>query len=298
MGSSLLSAAIIIPAYKSEKTIIHCLETMASQSYAKLDLVVVDSSPTRRVEEIIHSNFPNVTYLHSKERLLPHAARNVGARKTSSDLLIFTDPDVYAPADWVEQLVKAYQQYGGVVIGSLANHTNRWLDWGIHLGKFDSFLPEDDAHPLNFCATANMLCSRSDFERAGGFEDQEMLGDLVISWRFEEERISITLVPPAVVEHHHTQGFADFLRERFVRGMDFGRLRVEYFRWSKWRIFQHLLVTISGFRLVGLIIREGRHSRRARLFTKLLLTLPVSCAGQISWLWGETLAFIRALTTE
>ncbi len=289
------SVAVILPAYNSSQTVKDCLEAICSQTYPGIQVMVVDSSPDDRVEEIVKQRFPQVAYLHVRERLLPHAARNLGVRQTASDLLIFTDPDIYAPPEWVENLVQARQQYGGVVIGALNNHGDRWLEWGIHLGKFDAFLPEREIRPLDFCATANMLCSRSDFEKAGGFVDQEMLGDLLISWKFRESHIPIRLYPQAVAAHHHTQSFRDFLRERFERGRDYGRLRIEHFHWSRTQILRHFLLTVSGLRLVGLMRRIGIHSRRAGCFKKFLYTLPVSSLGQFCWLSGEAAAFIRAI---
>lgn len=292
------SVAIILPAYNSSQTINDCLEAICAQTYAEIRVMVVDSSPDDRVERIVKERFPQIAYLHVRERLLPHAARNLGVRQTASDLLIFTDPDIYAPPEWVDTLVKARQQYGGVIIGALNNHGNRWLDWGIHLGKFDAFLPERTIRPLDFCATANMLCSRSDFEKAGGFVDQEMLGDLLISWKFRESHIPIRLYPQAAAAHHHTQSFREFLGERFQRGMDYGRLRIEHYHWTRTQIFRHLLLTVSGLRLAGLVYRTGNHSRRAGCFTKFLWSLPVSALGQLGWLSGEAAAFLGAIRSR
>ncbi len=95
-------------------------------------------------------NFPEVTYRHFAKRLLPHAARNLGARNETSELLVFTDPDIYAPPDWLENIVAERRQHGGVIVGSLTNYTNSWLDWGIHLMKFDFFLPAAEVRPLAF----------------------------------------------------------------------------------------------------------------------------------------------------
>jgi len=290
------SVAIIIPAYDSSRTVKQSLTGFCNQSYPALEIVVVDSSPDDSVSKIIESCFPGISYVHSGKRLLPHAARNLGVQKIASELLIFTDPDIYAPPGWVGSLVHAYQLHGGVIIGALTNHTAAWLDWGIHFGKFDAFLPAPQERPLGFCATANMLCSRRDFECAGGFQDEEMLGDLLISWKFIKNGIPILLAPRAVVEHHHIQSFTAFLRERYARGNDFGRLRINEFHWTKSRMLRHLLITISGLRLAGLLLREAKNSRQAGLSAKFLYTFPVSSAGQLFWLLGETGAYLRALS--
>jgi GT2 family glycosyltransferase len=287
---------VIIPAYNSFLTIENSLKSFCKQIYPAYKIIVVDSSPDCRVEDIVRKKFPEITFIHSAKRLLPHAARNLGVQKTFSELLVFTDPDVYAPADWLENMVNARRKFGGVIIGSLTNHTGLWLDWGIHLLKFDFFLPGDEVRPLAFGPTANMLCSRKDFEQMGGFESTEMLGDLLLSWKFTENHIPIFFVPQVLVAHHHAQSYFSFLHECYIRGMDFGRLRHKHFRWTRLRTIRHILLTMSGLRLIGLLLREGRHSLEAKLFIKFLYTFPVSFLGQIFWLLGETTAFIRALT--
>ena len=206
------SVSIIIPAYRSEATIEASLASMACQDYPSAEVVVVESSPGGVVEELVRSRFPAIKYVASPDRLLPHAARNLGAQNCQADLLVFTDPDIYAPPNWLAKMVRAHEQYGGVIVGSLENATARWLDRGIHLGKFDMFLPGGQPRASGYCATGNMLCSRADFEKVGGFDGDEMLGDLLISWKFSERKIPITFVPAASVRHHHTQGFAIHLR--------------------------------------------------------------------------------------
>ncbi len=285
--------ALIIPSYNSFRTIEQSLNSFCKQDYALYEIIVVDSSPNNLVKQIVTNHFPQIKFIHSKERLLPHAARNVGVKNTSSELLIFTDPDIYAPPNWIKCLVESYQQHGGVSIGSLMNHTNSWLDWGIHLGKFDSFLPEPATRPIGFCATANMLCSRADFEKVGGFENDEMLGDLLISWKFTENNIPIFLAPQAVAAHHHTQTYFNFLHERYVRGADFGRLRRAEFHWTKFNTFKHILMIVVGIRFASLIIRETIHAWKAKLLLKFLYTMPISLSGQVSWLWGEMNAYLR-----
>jgi GT2 family glycosyltransferase len=291
------SVAVIIPAYDSFLTIERSLDSFCSQTYPGYEIIVVDSSPNDHVEKIVKKKFPGITYIHSEKRLLPHAARNQGARRTAADLFVFTDPDIYAPPDWLENIVAAHRQYGGVIVGSLTNHTDQWRDWGIHLMKFDLFLPDAEVRPLAFAATANMLCARRDFELMGGFENDEMLGDLLLSWKFSENQIPIFLVPSARVAHHHTQSVFEFLRERYRRGKDFGRLRHDRFHWTRLHTIRHIVLSVSGLRLIGLLVREGRHSLNAGLFIKFLHTSPVSLMGQACWLLGETAAFIRSLSS-
>jgi glycosyltransferase involved in cell wall biosynthesis len=69
--------AVIIPAYKSDQTIAHCLETMKSQIYPAVEIIVVDSSPNSQTAQAARTQYAHIRYIRSSVRLLPHAARNL-----------------------------------------------------------------------------------------------------------------------------------------------------------------------------------------------------------------------------
>jgi len=77
---------------------------MQAQNYPDYEILVIDSSPDDRTEKIVRIKFPDVRYHHSQNRLLPHAARNRGVKMARGELFVFTDPDIYAPAHWLENL--------------------------------------------------------------------------------------------------------------------------------------------------------------------------------------------------
>src|SRR5512140_3056287 len=183
------SAAVVVPAYHSEQTVARSLASLACQDYPALQVILVESEPGGATEQCVRSSYPSVKYIAVQDRLLPQAARNVGVQQCQAELLLFTDPDIYVGPAWVRQMVAAHQRYGGAIVGPLDNATNRWLDWGIHFSKFDLFLPGGVPHRWEYCASGNMLCSRRDFERVGGFKGDDMFGDLIISWKFKEAGI-------------------------------------------------------------------------------------------------------------
>ena len=89
-----MKLSIVIPAYRSEQTIVRCLETFRAQG-VPAEIIVVDSSPDGRSAELA-ATVPGITLLRSEDRLLPHAARNVGVGASQGDLLLFSDPETFA----------------------------------------------------------------------------------------------------------------------------------------------------------------------------------------------------------
>jgi glycosyltransferase involved in cell wall biosynthesis len=282
---------VIIPAYESQQTLARCLESIEAQTYPEYEVVVVDSSPSDMCEEIVQRSFPGVRYFRSKERLLPHAARNYGVSMCSSDVLVFTDPDVYPDTDWLGKLVAADPGSGDLVVGSVECYGERWLDQGVHLSKFDIWLPGGGHEWIDIAPTVNLLCHRETFERLGGFPPEHMIGDTLFSWQAVEAGYRILFAPEASLLHHHISNWGSLLSERWSRGAEFGRARVERYDWSRWRAALHLALSILPIRWTKLMFRIGRNASRANMPTVFFLTLPVTMLAQAAWLLGESRAY-------
>jgi GT2 family glycosyltransferase len=283
------SLSIVIPAYRSERTIEASLRSFTAQSYPA-EVVVVDSSPDERTAEIVQ-RVPGVVLIRSGKRLLPHAARNAGARATSGELLLFTDPDIYAEEGAVEALVEAWERHGGAVVAALACHGTSWLERGLHLAKFDLWLAGSPGRALEVGPTSGLLCPRQAFEQVGGFRDDLMLGDTVFSWGLREAGIPIRLEPRAIFRHDHVQRWPDLMRERFARGREFGGLRRPSGD-SAARKAYDVAATLTLVRPARVAWRAASNARRAGLARDAVLTLPIVVGGTLAWFAGELTALL------
>jgi len=285
--------SIVIPAYRSEDTLARCLEGMLAQrGLPGYEVVVVDSSPDGSTAEVAR-RYPDARLVVSAERLLPHAARNLGVRHARGELLVFTDPDIYPPPDWLRTLVAAYDDVGGPVVGSLSCYGERWLDFGIHLCKFSKWLPGGAPRPVDMSPTANMLLDRATFEAAGGFDGAHMQGDASFSWDLRSAGHTLWFVPAAEAAHHHLSGLRAFLRERYRRGVEFGELRATWQRHGRGRSLLYLAVSLLPLRLARVALLVAGQSRRAGKLRPMLSTLPVWLAGHAASLLGESRAHLR-----
>lgn len=287
--------SVIIPAYNSHDTIAGCLAALAGQTFQDFETIVVDSGPDGATERIAGEGFPHIRFERSACRLLPHAARNRGVELARGELLVFTDPDVYARPDWLERLVEAHRATGEVIVGSLLCHGGRWLDQGIHLCKFSKWLPGGAARPVDMSPTANMLISRRQFETAGGIPGDSMLGDVTLSRLLRQRGRRLWFEPRAAVEHHHLQDLAGFLRERYTRGKMFGGLRLGWLNRRRGPSFTYLAVTVLPVRLARILALVALHAWRAGQTDWYLATLPLVAAGHAASLAGEAVAYSRRL---
>lgn len=288
--------SVILPGYLSHDTVAGCLEALRRQSFPSFEVVVVDSSPDRRTADVVAA-YPEVHLVRSSRRLLPHAARNVGAARARGDLLVFIDPDVYPRPDWLARLVAAHRATGHPVVGALACHGDAWLDHGVHLCKFSKWLPGGRPRPVDVSPTANMLIDGATFRAAGGFAGDEMQGDALFSWQLLRCGSTLWFEPRAVVAHHHLTGFGAFLRERYRRGAELAGLRSDWAGFGRRRQLLYLAVSLLPVRLARVAGLVLSHALGAGQAGRLLATLPVVLAGHHAWLLGESRTYARLLFT-
>ena len=152
--------SVLMPAYHSEDTIAATLDALATQTFADFETIVVDSSPGEATAQLMADRYPGVHFHHSRDRLLPHAARNLGVSLASGELLVFTDPDCVARPDWLERLVAAHDRGHPVVGGAIELAQEGWVTTGIHLSKFNAWSEGGESGTRADLATANALWSR------------------------------------------------------------------------------------------------------------------------------------------
>lgn len=287
--------SVVIPAYESHDTLEKCLESLERQTFCDFEVIVIDSSPSDICERIVHDKFPGVRYEHIRERMLPHEARNYGVAQSTANLLIFTDPDIYPLEGWISQLLDDHLIFGDVIVGSVSCYGTKWLDRGIHIAKFDMWLPGGRSRSIEIAPTLNVLCPRTIYDEVGGFSGEYMIGDTIFSWDITAAGYQIHFSSKAEVVHHHISTWSGLLQERLTRGREYGRIRAERSGWSSCRILVHLVLTILPLRWMNLMMRTLQHSRSAKLLASSLLTFPIIMSAHAAWLWGECRGFLEAL---
>jgi GT2 family glycosyltransferase len=259
-------------------------------------VILVDSSPGQETARIT-GGFPEVRFVRSTSRLYPHEARNRAASYAQGALLVSMDADVYARPDHLSQLVRAYDAHGAVIVGAIACHGSRLRDLGMHFCKFAKFLPAGLVRAIDTAPTANVLVARADFERVGGMHGGPYLADVTLGRALEAIGRELRFAPDAIVEHHHTDSVAAFLRDRYRRGVMFGRMRMSWLT-SQRSIAMYLVASILPIRLARIALLTWRYSAAAGLRGAFLRSWPLALTGHAVWLAGESVAYAGALIRE
>lgn len=91
--------SVIIPVYNGEKFLPGCLDALASASYRKYELIVVDDCSTDESARIGREK--GALVLRMSRQSGPGGARNFGAQKARGEVLFFVDADVVVKPDTI-----------------------------------------------------------------------------------------------------------------------------------------------------------------------------------------------------
>lgn len=99
--------SVIVPTYNSEKTIDMCLNSIFNSTHKNFELIVVDDCSTDSTLEKVNKYKCKIIKLKKNQGVAN--ARNMGAKKAKSDILIFIDSDVLIRQDTISKFIKTYK---------------------------------------------------------------------------------------------------------------------------------------------------------------------------------------------
>lgn len=126
-----MKISIIIQTYNRATLLDETLQTLVNQSYPKTDyeILVVDNCSTDHTKQIVEKYAEctdnHVSYLY-EPRHGSHFARNGAVKCAKGDILYFTDDDILAEKDMLEQIVQPFVNDPQVVSATGAVRA-KWL---------------------------------------------------------------------------------------------------------------------------------------------------------------------------
>lgn len=100
--------SVIIPVYKAEKSIQRCIESLLSQTYPNVEVILVDDGSPDRSGEICdqYTSDQRVIVIHNENKGVSHA-RNVGLDNATGTYITFCDADDYYSPDHIKKSLQA-----------------------------------------------------------------------------------------------------------------------------------------------------------------------------------------------
>ncbi len=101
------SVSVIIPVFNASDAIQEVLEALQGQTYDRdcIEIIIVDNGSTDDTAEVV-KKFP-VLFLQKTEPRSPYAARNLGLKKASGEIIALIDANKIPEKTWIEEGVKA-----------------------------------------------------------------------------------------------------------------------------------------------------------------------------------------------
>lgn len=194
------SVTCVVPVYNGERYLRQAIDSILAQTWAPLDVLIVDDGSTDRSNEIVASYDDRVRCV-TLRRGGPAAARNRGVAEAAGDYVAFLDQDDWWPVDKIERQVDRFAARG---------------DLGVSVGHVDSVW-DDEAAPrtrdqprsgaVPGYIPGTMLARRSVFTRVGGFNEQLWYMD-GLDWfaRAREAGVAVELLPDVLLYHRVHEG--------------------------------------------------------------------------------------------
>ena len=188
--------SVIIPTYNRGNYILEAVESVLSQTYRRLELIVVDDGSTDDTGRILSELEADLIYIRQENRGFA-AARNVGVDNSSGSFLAFLDSDDIWLEDKLRMQMEVFEQSPetDVVYGRARQFISPELaeDEKAPLLHMDG---KDLPSPI----ACSMLIPRQAFERVGPFDESLCIG-VEMDWyaRLSDQKCNVKILDQVVV---------------------------------------------------------------------------------------------------
>jgi glycosyltransferase involved in cell wall biosynthesis len=168
--------SVIIPTFNRASLVGRSVKSVLSQTYANLEVIVVDDGSTDNTEEVVRSlGDPRIYYLRQEQNQGAAKARNIGVENARGEYISFQDSDDWWLPEKLEKQMDAFAslpQRVGVI------YSGYWR----MIGDEKTYLPSGGSGPKegdmgmsllkeNIVATVTVVMRKECFLRAGGFDE-------------------------------------------------------------------------------------------------------------------------------
>lgn len=112
-----MKLSIVVPVYNVETTLENCLESIVSQTYRDIEIIIIDDGSFDKstgISDSYANNCENVIVIHQRNSGVS-AARNKGLSCVTGDFITFVDSDDTIDIDMYEVLISSFEADTDVV---------------------------------------------------------------------------------------------------------------------------------------------------------------------------------------
>jgi teichuronic acid biosynthesis glycosyltransferase TuaG len=163
--------SVVIPIYNAESTIVETIYSVINQTFAPLEIILVDDGSSDSSIETVNQLFSKeisdgFIYIYYQENGGASKARNLGVNKSNGNWIAFLDSDdIWEQSKLKEQVFCLRQNKDCKIIATASNISN--------IGSSTPFIFIKYEHLLfkNYFATSSVMLYREVFMNIGGFKE-------------------------------------------------------------------------------------------------------------------------------
>ncbi|MEE9165015.1 MAG: glycosyltransferase [Nitrospinota bacterium] len=224
--------SIIIPAYNSERYIERCLDAIMGSSYPACEIIVVDDCSTDGTVEKAREK--GAVILHSPQQSGPAFTRNLGAKHTKGEILLFIDSDIIVKEDTIKQVLSNFLHFPEIaaLFGSYDDDPEERNFVSQYKNLFHHYHHQHaQRNAITFWAGCGAI-RKNIFEELGGFDQTQYckpsIEDIELGYRLHKKGYQILLDKSLTVKHLKRWDFLSMLRtDIFQRAIPWSQLIVE-----------------------------------------------------------------------
>ena len=255
--SFLPRVSVVIPIYNGEADLPDLITCLLAQTYPveQVEYLLVDNASSDRTASIIQtaaaaakSQGVTIYAVSANNIQSSYAARNVGIRASTGEIIAFTDVDCRPQPDWLFALVQPFAEPAvGLVGGAILSLPGKTIleKYAERTNTLSHKWPL--SHPFcPYAAGANLAIRRQTLEQVGLFRPYLTTGaDVDICWRIQRQSDwQFAHTEQAIVKHRHRTSLPELCRQYRRYGRSHHYLQelygVEMSRKYLWSWQQHL----------------------------------------------------------
>lgn len=105
-------ASVVILNYNAGELLLNCVESVLKTEYNNLEIILVDNKSSDNSHLECKEKFQDVHLIENSKNFGYCEGNNIGIRHAKGDYIIILNPDTILEANWLQQLISAYQKFG------------------------------------------------------------------------------------------------------------------------------------------------------------------------------------------
>jgi GT2 family glycosyltransferase len=240
--------SIIIVNWNGKKWLKSCLDSVYSQTYKKIEVILVDNGSSDESIDYAEKFYPKVKVIKNNSNLGFSKANNLGIKASRGDFLFLLNNDTILEEDTLGKLLMFKINNNFEIVGpkllnekreDIYNRRNLTIDFLGYLGW------GSQTFYIDGCA---FLISKNDYNELGGFDDKYFMysEDIDLCWRAQLYGMKLAICEDATIIHF---GGGSSLQTQFKKNIKFVTPLFRRFEVEK----NNLMNLIKNYKLMNLL---------------------------------------------